>query len=470
MKIPIALLSILTTACVIGPKYRVPTAPVPSDYKEPFATIEGEWKAAHPGDTVERGPWWEAFNDRRLDDLEPRVDAANQTVAAAMADVMAARAQVKEARAQYAPAATVNPIITNTRLATGFGRSLGFTFTTYSLPVEASWEPDLWGRIHNTVAARRFAAQASLADLASVRLSAQAELATNYVELRGQDALKQVLHDAVDRYADALEITRARFTAGLESDEAVAQAETQLNAARAQDANVDLLRAQYEDAIAQLTGQPPSAVSIAADAGELTVPVPPLRMPSELLERRPDVAAAERNVAAANAQIGLAQTAFFPTLLLTATGGFEALSPAEWFAWPNRVWSVGPSLAQYVFDAGLRRATVQQYRAEYDRTVAVYRQTVLTAFQEIEDNLAALRVLNDVIRQQEAAIDSARRSLQEADVRYVSGLDPYLNVIAAQTILLNNQQAAVAFRTQRLVASVHLFRALGGGWDRSQIG
>jgi NodT family efflux transporter outer membrane factor (OMF) lipoprotein len=431
--------------------------------------VAGDWKTAQPGDAAARGTWWAVFNDRRLDEFEQQLNITNQNIAAAVASVQVARALVRQARAQYFPTVTVNPSITNSRVTSAFGQRIGVVYTAYWLPFQASWEADLWGRVRNAVASSRLAAQVSAADLENVRLSGQAELAADYWELRAQDELKKVLDAAVTAYEESLELTRARYAAGLESDEAVAQAETQLATTRAQDTNLGIVRAQYEHAIAVLTGQPPSTFAIAVEPSSLTPPTIPVGLPSELLERRPDIAAAERAVAEANAQIGLAQTAFFPTALLSATGGFQGLSIAQWLVWPSRVWSVGPSLAQTIFDAGLRKATVQQYRATYDRTVATYRQTVLTAFQEVEDNLATLRVLAQVIDEQNVAIDAAQRTLQLAEVRYRSGIDPYLNVIVAQAALLNDRQAVVSFRAQRLAASVRLIGALGGGWDVSQL-
>jgi NodT family efflux transporter outer membrane factor (OMF) lipoprotein len=308
-----------------------------------------------------------------------------------------------------------------------------------------------------------------------VRLAAQAELATDYYELRAQDELKRVLDATVSSYREALQLNRNLFQAGLGTDEAVAQAEGQLEAVEAEDSNLGVLRAQYEHAMAVLTGQPASSFSLAAESPEAVslfntnAPAVPVGIPSNLLERRPDIAAAERGVAQANAQIGVAKAAFYPNVTLAASAGFENLSLAQWLTWPSRVWSVGPSLAETIFDAGLRRATVQQFQAAYDQTVANYRQTVLTAFQQVEDNLAALRVLSQVIAQQNAAIQSAARNLREADVRYQAGLDPYLNVLSAQTILLSDQQTAVNFRMQQRLASVQLVQALGGGWDASKL-
>jgi NodT family efflux transporter outer membrane factor (OMF) lipoprotein len=457
-------------ACSIGPKYTRPSAPVPSAFKELGApNVGGDWKPAQPSDDAARGKWWERFNDLRLNELEEKLNISNQNIAAAAANVLAARATVREARAQYFPTVASGPSITNSRLSTGFGKVLGITYTGYSFPFEASWEPDLWGRVRATAGANSLAAQVTVADLENVRLSAQAELAADYFELRAQDALKQLLDFTVSAYRESLELTRDLSKTGIGNDEAVAQAEYQLKATQAQDIDLGVLRAQYEHAIAVLTGQPASSFTVPMEGLKASSPSIPVGVPSELLERRPDIAAAERAVAQANAQIGIAKTAFFPAITLSASAGFQSLSIAKWLEWPSRVWSVGPSLAQTIFDGGLRRATVQQFQASYDQTVANYRQTVLTAFQQVEDNLAALRILAEVIEQQDSAVESAGKSLQVADVRFQAGIDPYLNVLAAQTALLTAQQAAVTFRTQQMVASVQLIKALGGGWDASQI-
>jgi len=463
--------AIAATACVVGPKYTQPAALVPPSYKEVGAPLgTREWKVAQPGDAATRGTWWTTFGDARLNDLEARLNVSNQTIAAAVANVDIARAMVRQARAQYFPTLTANASIVNSRVATGFGQTFGRVFAAYLLTLDAAWEPDFWGRIRHTVAASRFGLQVSAADLENVRLSAQAELALDYWSLRVQDALVQVLDASVVAYQESLAITRARFVGGLESDEAVAQAETQLRATQAQATNLGILRAQFEHAIAVLVGEPPATLSIAVDTStSLTPPPVPAGLPSELLERRPDIAAAERAMAQANAQIGIARAGFFPQTILHGSFGFEGLSLATWLTWPSRIWAVGPSLAQAIFDGGLRRATVQQYRAVYEGTVATYRQTVLTAFQEVEDNLASLRILPTAIAEQNAAVQSAQRSLQVADVRYRSGVDPYLNVLVAQTALLNTQQTAVSFQGQQLTATVQLIKALGGGWDVSEL-
>jgi NodT family efflux transporter outer membrane factor (OMF) lipoprotein len=483
--LPIALtaLLLLVEGCSVGPKYVRPRVPTPPAYKEapPAAAKETEiWRAAQTREGANRGNWWKIFNDPQLNELEEKANSSSQEIAAAAGNFLAARALVREAHSQYFPTVTTNPSIINSRPSPGqFGgvqagstSGVGLTvksYTDYSLPFDASWEPDFWGHIRSTVRANIYAAQASAADLENVRLTVQAELAVDYYELRAQDSLKELFDSTVRAYQDSLNLTSALYKAGMGNDEAVAQAEAQLKAAQAQDTNLGILRAQYEHAIAVLIGQPASSFSLQPTALAANPPAIPPGIPSELLERRPDIAAAERSVAQANAEIGVAKAAYFPTILLGASGGFGNSSAASWFTWPSRFWSVGPSLAETIFDAGLRKATVQQYRATYDQTVANYRQTALTAFQQVEDNLAALRILSQDIDQQDAAVQAARRSFQEAEVRYKAGLDPYLNVITAQTVLLTYQQTAVSLRMQQMVASVQLIKALGGGWDSSQI-
>lgn len=473
----------LQFGCVVGPKYARPVIQSPTAYKELHQEdVQNDtgWKIAEPNDAVIRGKWWEAFNDSKLNELEEKAAASNQIIAAAAANFLAARSLVRQARSQYFPTITTNPSIMNSRPSSGqFGglqtnssSSSGVTvrsFTDYSLPFDASWEPDFGGRVRNTVRANVYAPQASAADLENVRLSEQAELAVDYYELRAQDSLKQLLDSTVTAYSDALRLTRAQYRAGLSSDEAVAEAEAQLEAAQAQDNELGILRAQYEHAIAVLMGQPASAFSLTVQTGEAKPPATPTGLPSELLERRPDIAAAERGVAQANAQIGVAMAAYYTNITLSASGGLGTSLISSWFTWPSRFWSVGPGLAETIFDAGLRKATVQQFRANYDETLANYRQTVLVAFQQVEDNLASLRILSQTIEQQDAACDASARSLREATVRYKAGVDPYLNVISAQTILLNNQQADVNLRMQQMVASVQLIKALGGGWDATKI-
>jgi NodT family efflux transporter outer membrane factor (OMF) lipoprotein len=477
----LSIFLLLAIGCSVGPKYARPVIQSPASYKEvPQSAASGSdlWRTAQPRDGVSRGKWWEVFDDPQLNELEDEASASNREVAAAVDNFLAARALVREARSQYFPAVGTTPSIINSRPSPGqFGGLQAASggavsvksFTDYSLPFDASWEPDFWGRVRSSVKANIYAAQATAADLQNTLLSVQAELAVDYYELRAQDSLKALLDSTVVNYQDAFDMTRSQFTAGLASGEAMAQAEAQLKAAQAQDTNLGILRAQYEHAMATLTGKPASSFSLSEKALTANPPITPAGVPSELLERRPDIAAAERSVAEANAQIGAAKTAYFPAILLSASGGFGTSSFIDWFTWPSRFWSFGPSIAETIFDAGLRKATVQQYRAEYDQTVENYQQVALTAFQQVEDNLAAVRILSQDIVQQDGAVEAATRSLQEATVRYKSGLDPYLNVITAQNILLGDQQTAVNFRMQGMVASVQLIKALGGGWQASQM-
>jgi len=465
---------VLFKGCDKAPKYSTPTVATPPSYKEitPENFKETDnWKFARPKDDVIRGKWWEMFNDAQLNALEEQVNISNQNIALADANFRAARAVVKEARSQYFPTVTTSPAIIVSRSSSRPTQSIsaGRVVTDYSLPFDASWEPDLWGRIRNTVSASTSDAQATAADLENVRLSVEAELAFDYYELRSLDAEKQLLDSTVAAYQQGLELTRVRFQTGIASDEDVAQAETQVETTQAQATDIGIARAQLEHAIALLTGQPASTFSLSSTTFKAEPPPIPIGIPSQLLERRPDIAASERRVAAANAQIGVTKAAFFPALTLSGAAGFASTSIASWFTWPARFFSIGPTLSQTLFDKGRRSAATEQARAEYDGTVANYRQTVLTAFQEVEDNLSALRILSRELEQQDAAIQSSQRTLSLADDRYKSGIDSYLNVITAQTTLLTNQRTAVNLRMQEMTASVELIKALGGGWDASHL-
>jgi len=474
----------LASGCVVGPKYTRPDVPTPPAFKElPPPTEAGgaTWRVAQPADETVREGWWEVFGDPQLNALEQQIDMSNQNVAAAMAGFLSARAVARQARSHLFPTVSTNPtilaahqptvtsVLSSTTASASAPVLASGSYAEFLLPFSASWEADVWGRLRNSVKVGIAGAQASAADLENVRLMMQAELAADYFELRAEDALRQLFDATVSAYQDSLDITRVQFRAGIASDEAVAQAETQLEATQAQATNLGIARAQFEHAIALLLGRPASTFSLAASPLSATVPDIPAGVPSALLERRPDVAAAERRAAQANAQIGVAQAAFFPTVMLTGTGGFAATSITDWLKWPSRFWSVGPALAETIFDAGLRRATVQQYQASFEQAVANYRETVLTAFQQVEDNLATLRILSQVIQQQDTAVLSATRSLTVATTRYRAGIDPYLNVIAAQTTLLANQQTAVNLRRQQMTASVQLIEALGGGWSSAQL-
>jgi len=462
------LISLLLSGCSIDPRYQVPSVPIVPAYKEASDTV---WKAAEPQDSVLRGNWWELFHDQKLDELEARIDGGNQNIAAAISNYAAARAVVAQTRSQYFPSVSTTPSITNSRIAAVpyTATSNGITYMEYSFPVTASWEPDLWARVRKTVQASAYAAQASAADLENVRLLAHANLAGDYFELRNSEAQLQLLKDTIASWQSYLDLTRGLHKSGLESEEAVAAAESQLKSTQAQEATLLTERAQYEHAIAVLVGESPSTFSLPITSDEIQLPRIPAALPAMLMERRPDIAAAERNMAAANAQIGIAKTAFFPNVVLSATGGIESLSIADWFTWPSRLWSVGPSVTQAFFDAGLRKATVRQYQEMYNVSVADYRQATLTGFQQVEDNLAALRALKDGIQKQDAAVQASGRYLQEARARYSAGLDPYLNVINAQVSVLSYQQALVTLQTQQKIASLQLIEALGGGWESTQL-
>ena len=472
----LAVTSCLLTGCTVGPKYHTPSADTPAAYKEltpaDYKNTEG-WKVAEPKDDALRGKWWEIFNDPELNALEEKVNISNQNIAAAAASFFASRALVKEARSQLFPTVSTNPSITVQRAASSGATAASLaskgTYADYILPFDATWQPDLFGRIRNTINAAAYGAQASAADLENTRLTMQADVAADYFQLRGQDALKQLLDTTVVAFGKSLDLTKALYETGIGTEEAVAQAETQLESTQAQDAALGIQRAQFEHAIAMLTGQPASTFSIPIEPLKSSPPAIPFGVPSQLLERRPDIAAAERLVAQANAQIGIARAAYFPTVTLSAAAGLESTSIATWFTWPSRFFSIGPAASEILFDGGLRRATVQQFKAQYDQTVANYRQAVLVAFQQVEDNLASLRILSVEIQYQDTAVQSAERSLALATDRYNLGIDPYLNVITAQTALLSNQETAVNLRIQQMTASGGLIGALGGGWDASQL-
>jgi NodT family efflux transporter outer membrane factor (OMF) lipoprotein len=464
----------LNGGCSLAPKYQRPAVETPSAFKElePESTAATNfWKMARPSDDALRGKWWEMFTNAQLNALEEQVAVSNQNVAAAFANFLSARAIVKEARAQLFPTLTANPAVTRSRSAVNqSGSSVGSaTFTDYSLPLDASWQPDLWGRIRNTVKGNTFEAQATAADLQNTRLGAQAELAADFFQLRAQDALKQLFDDAVRAYRESLDLTEVRFQTGIASDQDVAQAEIQLQTAEAQATNLGILRAQLEHAIALLLGKPASTFSITVEPLSTSPPAGPVTLPSELLERRPDIASAERRVAEANARIGVAKAAYYPNVTLSASGAFQSASISSLLNWSSRAWSVGAGLAETIFDAGQRKATVEQFRADYDNTVARYRQTVLAAFQQVEDNLSTLRILAHQVEQQETVVKSSERYLTLATDRYKLGIDSYLNVITAQTTYLVNRQTLVNLRTQQMTASVQLVEAVGGGWDASHL-
>jgi NodT family efflux transporter outer membrane factor (OMF) lipoprotein len=470
--------TLLAAACAVGPNYKKPSAPVPAAYKEeqPPAGAVGadmaQWKRAEPQDDAGRGKWWELFEDPELNALEEQVNVSNQNIAQAEAQFRGARAAVRGARADFFPTVTVSASVTRSqssarRSATDTSTSApapAAATTVYALPVDLSYEVDVWGRVRRGVEASVAGAQASAADLETVRLTMHAELALDYFELRGIDTQKQLLDSSVAAYEKALRMNMNRFNQGVVSGVDVAQAQTLLETTRAQATDLGVSRAQLEHAIATLIGKPPADFTFRPAPGLPGPPVIPVTLPSELLERRPDIAAAERRAAAANAQIGIATAAFFPRLLLAATGGYESSKLADWFSLPSRFWSIGPSLVATIFDGGKRRSEVEQARASYDAAVAVYRLDVLTSFQQVEDNLATLRILAEEAAQQAAAVAAAERSLTIARNRYLAGTTTYLEVVTAQTIALSNQRAAVDIQTRRMTAAVNLIKALGGGW------
>ena len=464
----------LSAACMVGPKYHRPTAPAPSAYKEtPPATWAEtqEWKQAQPSEGVKRGKWWEIYNDAELNALEEQVSISNQNLKMAEAQFREAKFAVRIAHSNLFPTISVTPTIVNARSSINAALSTGRQ-TTYDLPVNVSWEADIWGSVRRSILSSKEAAQASDAELENARLSYQAELAQDYFELRGTDGEKELLETTVKSYQDYLKLTRDRFSSGVASGSDVAQAQTQLETARAQLIDFNVARAQYEHAIAVLAGKAPAEVNISYNSIKIIPPVVPVGLPSQLLERRPDIANAERQMAEANEQIGIAKAAFYPSIGLTTNSapvGLESTSFKHWISWPSRFWSVGPGVAETVYDAGKRRATLNQNIAAYDATVANYRQTVLTAFQQVEDNVAALRVLEAEAQAEDQAVKAAQNALDISTYQYKAGTVNYLAVITEQAILLQDQVQAVNILTRRMSASVLLIEALGGGWDASTL-
>ncbi len=453
----------LFTACTVGPDYVRPTTAVPAAYKEGAG-----WKPAQPKDNCIRGAWWEIFNDSQLNALEEQVNISNQNIIAAEAQFREARALVQQARAGYFPTVTAGASFTRSRskVAGGAGSASGANgaISNYDLPVNVSWEPDVWGRVRRMVEASQANAQASAADLGAIQLSSQGELAQDYFQLRTLDAQKQLLDSTVIAYRKSLELAKHLYAQGVDSRADVLQAETQLKTTEAQAIDVGVQRAQMEHAIALLAGKPASDFSIPVAALSAVAPAIPVGMPSELLERRPDISAAERLVASANAQIGVAESAFYPSITLSAAGGFESSHLSNWLTWPSRFWSIGAAASETVFDAGLRQAMTEQARAAYDASVASYRQAVLTGFQEVEDNLAALRILEQEAGVEDEAVNAARQTVAVITNQYKAGTVSYLNVIVAQSAELANENTAVNIRGRRMSASVLLIEALGGGW------
>ena len=462
-------IGLLAASCAVGPNYHKPPVETPAAFKE---QPPENWKTAEPKDGVLRGKWWEIFGDPQLNALEEQVAVSNQTLAQAEAQFRGARAAVQAARAGLFPTVTAGVSVTNARASvsrTATGTTRTGTATIYQAPIDLSYEFDVWGRVRRTIEANVANAQASAADVEAVRLSLETELAIDYFQLHGLDEERQLLDTTVADYQRAFEITTKRHDQGVSSGADVAQAQTQLETARAQAIDLGVARAEFEHAIAILTGKPPSELTIAPAPIGVAPPEIPVALPAELLERRPDVAAAERRMAAANAEIGVAKAAYFPSLTLGASGGFESSTVTKLFSLPSRFWSLGPALVATIFDGGRRRAETAQAEAAYDANVAAYRESVLTAFENVEDNLAALRILDAEANQQAIATAAAERARELARTRYTGGITSYLEVITAQNAALNNQRAAVDIRVRQMTASVNLVKALGGGWSASEL-
>jgi NodT family efflux transporter outer membrane factor (OMF) lipoprotein len=469
------LLCAMLTGCTVGPKYHPPAIQAPPAYKEappasPPASASqsqdnGNWTVAQPADEKIRGDWWAIFNDPELNDLEAQLNINNQTIKTYFENFMEARALVREARAQYFPTVSFGPSYTRSRssgnLSNTASANTGRTGQIYTLPLEVSWTPDLFGRIRNEVRNAQYNAQVSAADLENERLTEQADLAEYFFEIRGQDALIKLYTQTVAEYQKSLDLTQAQYDTGVGDQISVVEARNTLQSAQASLTNLGILRAQYEHAIAVLIGKAASDFSLPTRP-LLTAPPPiPIGMPSLLLQRRPDVAAAERTMAAANAELGVAYTAFFPSLTLSASGGFESSLFKHIFDWPSR-------FSQPVFNAALS-AELHQYVAIYNADVFTYRQTVLTAFQQVEDYLAQTRILSQQIQQQRAAVDSAQTALNLEMGRYETGIDPYIDVVSLQNTVFSNQQTLTSIQIEQMTGAIQLVEALGGGWDTSQL-
>jgi NodT family efflux transporter outer membrane factor (OMF) lipoprotein len=467
----------MLAGCTVGPNYHRPTAADAPAWKEnsipPPNPPNGTWKQAEPSDGVLRGQWWDLYGDPQLSSLEAKVAVSNQTLRAAMEQYFSAREQVRVARSQYYPTLAAGPSVGRTRESYNSPNTVKgvtkYQYNSYSIAGQAQWEPDLWGQVRRTVEQARANAQASAAMLANVELSLRTELAADYFEMRGLDSQKVLLDNTVASYEDYLKLTQIRFKGGVATESDVALAQTQLETTRAQEIDVGIARAQYEHAIATLIGTPASSFGLASMPLGQQIPQIPVGLPSQLLERRPDIAAAERQADAANAQIGVAVAAYYPNVSLSGTGGFGSGNPGTLIQGPSEMWSLGASAVELLFDAGRRHAITQQARDAYEQQVANYRQTVLAAFQDVEDNLAAIRILDQESVQQNLAIEASERSLAISTNRYKGGVTTYLEVLTAQATQLSNQRTQADLATRQFVASVQLIRALGGGWDTGQL-
>ena len=467
--IQLAVLASLIGGCTVGPDYVKPELQVPAAFKE-----QQGWKTAEPKDELPRGKWWEVFGDHELNSLVEQVEVSNLNIRAVEAQYRQAKALAQQSESAYYPklsgGVSINrnkPASNNTN-ATNYDPKIN---NTYRLNLDASWEPDIWGSVRRSVEAGDAGVQASAADIEAAKLSAQATLVQDYFSLRIADARKRLLDDTVAAYEKSLKLTQNQYAVGVVARADVVAAETQLKSAKAQAVDVGVQRAQLEHAIAVLLGKAPAEFAIApAISAFVTIsPAIPLGIPSDLLERRPDIAAAERRAAAANAKIGVAEAAYYPALTLSATAGFQSRSFSQWLTYPSRFWTLGAALAQTIFDGGLRKAQTAQAVAVYDETAANYRQSVLTAFQEVEDNLASLRILEEEAQLQAEAVKSAHESAQIATNQYKAGVVTYINVVNAETIVLNNERAALTVQNSQLTAAVLLIKALGGGWNVSEL-
>jgi NodT family efflux transporter outer membrane factor (OMF) lipoprotein len=453
--------------CTVGPKYVRPAAEVPALYKE-----AADWKTAQPNDQNLGGAWWEIFEDQQLNNLEEQINVSNQNLKAAEAVYTQSRALLRYDRAAFYPSINGGASATRNRISNNRPASLttrGITYNDFQIPLQLSYELDVWGRVRKTVEAQRGQAQASAADLATVNLSLHAQLAMFYFQARSLDAQEQLLNSTVEQYEQALALTDSRFKGGIASEVEVQQASTQLETTRAQAIDVGVLRAQFEHAIATLIGKPPASFTLPPLPLNSPPPAIPAQLPSNLLERRPDIAAAERRMASANAQIGVAKAAYYPTFSLNAVGGFESGVITTLLSGPSILWSAGPSAVAPIFDGGRRRANLDQAIAGYDETVANYRETVLTGFQQVEDNLAALRILEKEADTQQRAVVASQKSLDLSLTRYRGGITSYLEVTTAQSAALVDEVTAVNILGRRMTSAVLLIQALGGGWDRSSL-
>ncbi|HYY31338.1 MAG TPA: efflux transporter outer membrane subunit [Chthoniobacterales bacterium] len=466
LKLALGVILCLLTGCLVGPKYNTPVATLetlPPEYKEsPIQFKDGAgWKVARPHDAMLRGPWWRIFRDPELNALEDQLNINDQNIKEFFQNFMEARALIAEANAQLYPTLTANASYTKS------GAGTAPPISSILSVLQASWEPDLWGKFRNALRSAQYIAQFSAADLANEQLSEQASLAAFVFQIRGQDALEKVLNDTIVADQKALDYNRAQYETGITDQISVVEAENTLQNVQAAATNVGVARAQYEHAIAVLTGRVASNFAIPVRVLDSTPPPIPIGVPSQLVERRPDVAAAERTMASANAEIGIAYAAYFPTVTINGERGFQNSSIAELFNDRSRIWSIGPSISETVFDAGLRNATVHQDIAIYNADLAAYRQSVLTAFQQVEDGLAQVRIFSKQLIQQRAAEQSAQQFLKLEIARYQTGIDPYIDVVTAQNTLLTDQQAVVIVQVDAMTGAVALIKALGGGWDLS---